>query len=92
MLMNIPLEVRHQIFEHVARRDVKPVMLLRYWFEKEEVKEKTAELLTRNPNAGTPTVVYEGDRFEAGEWEEGSEGEADEGAEGDSDEEDDEED
>jgi hypothetical protein len=81
-LMTIPLEVRHQIFQHVAKRDTKPEKLLRYWFEKKEVKEKTAELLARNPNAGTPRAVYEGDRFEA-EEREGSEEE-----EGDSDEED----
>ncbi|KAF3043636.1 hypothetical protein E8E12_002599 [Didymella heteroderae] len=86
-LMNIPLEVRHQIYEHVAKRDTKPEKLLRYWFEKKEVKGKTAELLAKDPNAGTPKIVYEGDRFEAEEFEGESEEESD--AEEDSDEEED---
>ena len=62
-LMTIPLEVRHQIFKHVAKRDTKPEKLLRYWFEKKEVKEKIVDLLAKNPDAGTPRVVWEGDRF-----------------------------
>jgi hypothetical protein len=88
-LMDVPLEVRHQIFEHVAKRDTKPEKLLRYWFEKEEVKEKTAELLAKDPSVGQPRIVYEGDQFEAEEREVESE---EENMEEDSDEEDDEED
>lgn len=80
-LMNVPLEVRHQIFEHVAKRDTKPEKLLRYWFEKKEVKEKTAELLAKNPNAGTPRVVYEGAEFEEDSEEEGDAEHSDEDGE-----------
>ena len=86
-LMTIPLEVRHQIFKHVAKRDTKPEKLLRYWFEKKEVKEKIVDLLAKNPDAGTPRVVWEGDRFEDEEREE-----SEEDGEGDSDEEENEDD
>ena len=89
--MNIPLEVRHHIFEYVAVRDAEPKKLLQYWFEKKEVKEKVAELAAKDPNAGAPRVVYEGDRFEQdGEHEEEDSDHADEEGEEDSSEDDDE--
>ncbi|KAI4668344.1 uncharacterized protein J4E78_002170 [Alternaria triticimaculans] len=59
--MDLPLEVRHSIFEHVAARDVKPKKLLRYWFEKKEVKELVAQDAIDNPNGPTPRVVYAND-------------------------------
>ena len=63
MLMNISLEVRHQIFKYVAVRDTKPTKLLRFWFEKEEVKEKAAGLVAQNPNAEAPRIIFEGDQY-----------------------------
>jgi hypothetical protein len=85
-LMNTPLEVRHQIFRYVAVRDVQPKELLRYWFEKKEVKEKAAELAAQNPNAGTPRVAFEGDQYE--EEQESEDGEdIDEGGDDEQDEE-----
>jgi hypothetical protein len=56
--MDLPLEVRHSIFEHVAVRDVKPKKLLRYWFEKKEVKELVAQDAIDNPNGPIPRVIY----------------------------------
>lgn len=76
-LMTIPLELRHQIFKHVAKCDTTPEKLLRYWFEKREVKEKIAELLAKNPDARMPRVVWEGDRFEEEEREESGDGDED---------------
>lgn len=94
-LMNIPLEVRHQVFGYVAIRDTQPQQLLRYWFEKQEVKEKTAGLAAQNPTAEAPRVVLEGDECQYDEEykEDGSENEEGENdGEGDSDEEDEHED
>jgi len=63
--MNLPLEVRHSIFEHVAVRDIKPKKLLRYWFENKEVKELIAQEAIDNPNCPTPRVVYGNDDYDA---------------------------
>ncbi|KAF1926410.1 uncharacterized protein M421DRAFT_67745 [Didymella exigua CBS 183.55] len=91
-LLSMPLEVRHHIFEYVALRDTKPEKLLRYWFERKEVEEKTAELVAKHPETATPRVVYEGDQFEAEEWEtDEEEWETDEEEEGDGEEDSDEE-
>ncbi|KAF1913290.1 hypothetical protein BDU57DRAFT_522106 [Ampelomyces quisqualis] len=57
-LMGLPLEVRHAIFKHLAARDVKPKKLLRYWFEKKEVKELIAKHVTANPMAPAPRVMH----------------------------------
>ncbi|KAJ8110538.1 hypothetical protein OPT61_g6646 [Boeremia exigua] len=96
-LMTIPLELRHHIFKHVATRKANPKKLLRYWFEKKEVKEKTAALAAQNINT-TPQVVYAGDQFddddesEDEDYEEDEdEGEEDTEGEGDSNEDGDEE-
>ncbi|KAH6872875.1 hypothetical protein BKA58DRAFT_382962 [Alternaria rosae] len=59
--MDLPLEVRHSIFEHVAARGVKPKKLLRYWFEKKEVKEFVAQDAIDNPNGPAPRVAYGND-------------------------------
>jgi hypothetical protein len=59
--MGLPLEVRHTIFEYVAARDVKPKKLLRYWFEKKEVKALVEQEVTNNPNGPAPQVVYGND-------------------------------
>lgn len=58
VFMNLPLEVRHVIFEYAAVREVKPKKLLRYWFEKKEVKELIAQYAVANPNSPTPRVIY----------------------------------
>lgn len=90
-LMTLPLEVRHRVFDYVAQRDTKPEKLLRYWFEKMEVKAKTAELVAADPNVGTPRVVYEGDQFEEEALEVDSEEDGEEDSEEDNDEDEDEE-
>lgn len=64
MLINIPLEVRHQIFQYIAMRDTQPKNLLRYWFEREELKENIAKFRIKNPNTETPRVLFEGDLYE----------------------------
>jgi hypothetical protein len=60
MFMDLPLEVRHCIF--AAARDTKPKKLLRYWFEKKEVKESIAQLALQDPNGPTPRVHWSDDR------------------------------
>jgi hypothetical protein len=57
-LMNLPLEVRHNIFEYAAVRDTKPKKLLRYWFEKKDVEELVAKEVAANPSGPAPRVVY----------------------------------
>ncbi|KAF2824298.1 hypothetical protein CC86DRAFT_371664 [Ophiobolus disseminans] len=57
LLMGLPLEVRHNIFEYAAARDFKPKKLLRYWFEKQEVKELIAKTVADNPTGPAPQVV-----------------------------------
>lgn len=97
-LTNIPLEVRHHIFEYVASHDTQPKKLLRYWFEKKEVREKTAELAAKNGGVGAPRVVYAGDQFEheefdmedGEEWEDSGEDDSDEDGDEDGDEDSDE--
>ncbi|KAF9694205.1 hypothetical protein EKO04_007789 [Ascochyta lentis] len=84
-LMNIPLEVRHQIFQYVALRDTQPKKLLRYWFEKKEVKEKTAQLAAQDPSGVAPVVVFAGDQYEYEEEYEDDSSEDDEEGEEDSD-------
>jgi hypothetical protein len=59
MLMSLPLEVRHTIFEYSAARDVKPKKLLRYWFEKKEAKELVAKQAAADPTAPAARVVYD---------------------------------
>jgi hypothetical protein len=60
-LVTLPLEVRHVIFKHAAARDVKPKKLLRYWFEKQEVKQLIAQELADNPNGLAPLVTHQED-------------------------------
>lgn len=81
-LMGLPLEVRHNIFDYVAVREAEPKNLLRYWFEKKEVK---AIVAAQNPKASPPHIVYAGDGFESGESEEVDESDSDEGSDYDSD-------
>jgi hypothetical protein len=57
-LMNLPLEVRHNIFKYAAVRETRPKELLRYWFEKKEVKELVAKEVSDNPTGPAPRVVY----------------------------------
>lgn len=86
-LSSLPLEVRHRIFVYVATRDTRPKELLRYWFEKKEVKEKVAALVAKGGDACGVRVVYEGDGYyEEYEEDESSEEESDsDGDDGDSD-------
>jgi hypothetical protein len=57
-LMDLPLEVRHAIFEFTAVRNVKPKRLLRHWFEKKEAKELIAQKIADDPSAPAPCAVY----------------------------------
>lgn len=59
LLMSLPLELRHKCFEYAAVRDTKPKNLLRYWFEKKEVKGLIATAAAANPTGPAPTVVYQ---------------------------------
>jgi hypothetical protein len=81
VFMDLPLEVRHCIFEYAAARDVKPKKLLRYWFEKEEVKDAIAKLAVENPGGPTPRVQWN-DHREYDEESEVAEEEEDEEADG----------
>jgi hypothetical protein len=60
-LTGLPLEIRHAIFEYAAARDVKPKKLLRYWFEKKEVKDATAQLAAADPNGPAPRIIHDND-------------------------------
>jgi hypothetical protein len=82
-LMTLPLEVRHNIFDYVAVREAEPKKLLRYWFEKKEVK---AIVAAQDPKASSPRIVYAGDDFESEESEDVDESSSDEGSDYDSDE------
>lgn len=55
--------MRHNIFEYAATRDTKPKKLLRYWFEKQEVKELVAKTVADNPTGPAPQVV-QGNEYE----------------------------
>lgn len=55
--MSLPLEVRHNIFEYAAVDHVKPKKLLRYWFEKKEVKAAIAEQVANNPDLPIPRLA-----------------------------------
>lgn len=57
--MSLPLELRHKCFEYAAARDTRPKKLLRYWFEKKEVKELVAAQVAADPTAPAPHVVYQ---------------------------------
>ncbi|KAF2035166.1 hypothetical protein EK21DRAFT_54892 [Setomelanomma holmii] len=57
LLMELPLEVRHHIFEYTTARDIKPKKLLRKWFEKKEIKELIANQTAADPNGPAPRVV-----------------------------------
>jgi hypothetical protein len=80
VFMDLPLEVRHCIFEYAAARDAMPKKLLRYWFEKKEVKESIAQLAVQDPNGPTPRVHWSDDREYGDESDVGEE--EDEEAEG----------
>ncbi|RAR06132.1 hypothetical protein DDE82_003480 [Stemphylium lycopersici] len=96
VFMNLPLEVRHTIFEHASARGTEPKKLLRYWFEKKEAKELVAQEVANNPNGPAPRIVYnengydcESDTSEVdGEDENEDEGEEDEEDEDEEDDED----
>jgi hypothetical protein len=52
------------IFELASARDTKPKKVLRYWFEKKEVKEIIAKHDADHPNGPAPRVVYNDEREE----------------------------
>ncbi|KAF1832691.1 hypothetical protein BDW02DRAFT_502384 [Decorospora gaudefroyi] len=64
ILMELPLEVRHAIFGYVAARDVQPKRLLRYWFEKKEVKEIIAQAAIDDPDGPVPQILYNNDDYD----------------------------
>jgi hypothetical protein len=64
VLSNLPLEVRHKIFEYVAVRTTKPKKLLRYWFEKKEATELAAKYVAANPGCLAPIIVYPNARYD----------------------------
>ncbi|KAJ4363086.1 hypothetical protein N0V83_010206 [Neocucurbitaria cava] len=70
LFMNLPLEVRHGIFEHATTRDGKPKKLLRYWFERKEAKEIIAKTAATNPNGQMPQIVYDDDDDEDSDMDE----------------------
>ncbi|KAH8704606.1 hypothetical protein GQ44DRAFT_716607 [Phaeosphaeriaceae sp. PMI808] len=77
LLMSLPLEVRHTIFEYAAERKYKPKKLLRYWFEK---KEFNLVAVQHYPNGPTPRRVHDsedGDDSDAPEQENDESGDED---------------
>lgn len=56
-LMSLPLEIRHLIFQQAADAKSRPKKLLRYWFEKKEIKELIAQIAATNPNGPAPRVL-----------------------------------
>jgi hypothetical protein len=57
ILSDLPLEVRHRIFEYVAIRTTKPKKLLRSWFENQETSQLTSKYVAANPGCLSPIVV-----------------------------------
>jgi hypothetical protein len=89
LLARIPIEVRHNIFKYTAASDVEPKNLLRYWFEKKEVKELVAQHVASDPNGPAPQVVYNNVYEEDSHvFDQGDEDEHDDSAENDNDDED----
>lgn len=66
--MSLPLEVRHTIFKHLSARESEPGKLLRYWFEKTEVKGLIAEHRVSNPSGPAPIAVYSNDDGDVESW------------------------
>jgi hypothetical protein len=58
MLMSLPLEVRHSIFEYLSARKNAPKNLLRHWFEKEEAKGLIAQHKAGDPSGPEPIAIY----------------------------------
>jgi hypothetical protein len=91
ILSDLPLEVRHRIFEYVAIRTTKPKKLLRSWFENQETSELAAKYVAANPGCLSPIVVQSDGSYDSPDTDEehGDEGdyhEDDDGGEdGDSD-------
>jgi hypothetical protein len=97
LLMSLPLEVRHTIFEYSAARDVKPKKLLRYWFERKEAKELVAKQAAADPSAPAARVVHNNEYEEDSdvpepEDDDGSDGEGEEENESENEDEDEDED
>jgi hypothetical protein len=80
--VTLPLEVRHVVFKHASARDVNPKKLLRYWFEKKEVKQLIAQELADNPNGPAPQVAHHEDSEDSSdvmEQEDGEDGDSEDG-------------
>ncbi|KAJ4359904.1 uncharacterized protein N0V89_000461 [Didymosphaeria variabile] len=70
-LLDIPLELRHHIFSHVAAaRDIKPRYTLRYWFEKADIHEQIADHLKNDPDANVTYAAGYNSRYDDDEEEE----------------------
>jgi hypothetical protein len=65
ILSDLPLEVRHRIFEYVAIRTTKPKKLLRSWFENQETSELTTNYVAANPGCLSPIVVQPDDSYDS---------------------------
>jgi hypothetical protein len=89
VLSNLPLEVRHKIFEYVAVRTTKPKKLLRYWFEKKEATELAAKYVAANPGCLAPIIVYPNARYDPPDTDEELEDEGEDYEESDENEEED---
>lgn len=58
LLLDMPLEIRHTIFSHVAAaRSIQPRYTLRYWFEKTDIQEQIAKNLESHPDADVTYVA-----------------------------------
>ncbi|KAF2704299.1 hypothetical protein K504DRAFT_462870 [Pleomassaria siparia CBS 279.74] len=56
--MEIPLEVRYHIFQAVAARPNGPDAIFAHWFEKQEIKDRIAEIVAISPTGPTPIAQY----------------------------------
>ncbi|PSN69518.1 hypothetical protein BS50DRAFT_572637 [Corynespora cassiicola Philippines] len=59
--LGIPIELRHVIFEYLAVRDYPAKNILRYWFEKEEIKQTIAGHQANNPDGTQFQAGYNAD-------------------------------
>ncbi|PVH98108.1 hypothetical protein DM02DRAFT_60092 [Periconia macrospinosa] len=58
LLMELPLELRHRIFEALSARGFKEKYILRQWFERKDVEDQIAEYMANDPSAPVPHAKY----------------------------------
>lgn len=76
-LMNLPREVRHIIFRHIAdTRTVKPRDTLRYWFEKQDIQEQIDQKRNDDPDRDVTYVAGYNDEYDEEDEIEDEEGQA----------------